>query len=329
MIPGRIKRLFIRPVTKLAKNNKEQMNKVLISGGTGLIGTALVRALKERDYDPIVLSRSPREGSGVRMAQWDVKQGYLDEWAIREADVVIHLAGANVAGGRWTEARKRELKESRVLSGALLTRSLREIPNHVHTFISASAIGWYGADPVVPNPHPFKETDPAASDFLGQLCKEWEAAVAPVADLNIRLCYVRTGIVLSPEGGAYKEFEIPMKFRVRGVLGSGRQIVSWIHIDDMVRVYLYLLEHGDLHGVFNAVAPQPVSNAALVKAMTSAAGGFFLPVKVPAISLKLGLGEMSAEVLKSTTVSADKIQQAGFSFSFPGIEGAAGDLNRR
>ncbi|RZM05741.1 MAG: DUF1731 domain-containing protein, partial [Pedobacter sp.] len=210
-----------------------------------------------------------------------------------------------------------------VKSGELIVKSLRELPNKIQTVVSASAIGWYGPDPVVPNPNPFREDAPSADDFLGSTCRVWEQSIEPVARMGKRLVILRTGIVLSPEGGALKEFRRPLKFGLATILGTGKQVMSWIHLDDIVRIYVAAVEEGKLQGVYNAVAPRPASNQQLVLQLAKEKKGtFFIPVHVPSFALKIALGEMSIEVLKSATVSCDKLHVEGFTFLYPSIETA-------
>ena len=184
----------------------------------------------------------------------------IDKDAISAADFIVHLAGAGIADKRWTKKRKKEIRDSRVKSSELIVKSLQEIPNNVKAVISASAIGWYGADPVIPNPKPFREDDPPDAGFLGETCKQWEASIEPVTNLGKRIVKLRTAIVLSNKGGALKEFKKPLRFGVAPFLGNGRQVMSWIHIDDLVRLYITAIEDEKLSGVYNAVAPNPVSN---------------------------------------------------------------------
>jgi hypothetical protein len=207
-----------------------------------------------------------------------------------------------------------------------LVRSLKNIPNNVKAVISASAIGWYGPDPQLPNPKPFTETDPPDNAFLGNTSQQWEGAIWPVADIEKRLVIYRIGIVLSNEGGAYAEFKKPLKFGVASILGNGKQVVSWIHINDLVQLFIEAIEKESLQGVYNAAAPQPVSNKELILAMAKERGKFYLPVPVPSFALKIALGEMSVEVLKSATVSSKKIESAGFQFRYPRIEDAVRHL---
>ncbi len=199
--------------------------------------------------------------------------------------------------------------------------------------MSSSAIGWYGPDPSLTNPHgeeaikpAFVETDPAAKDFLGTTCKLWEESIEPLTQLGIRLIKLRTGIVLSNNGGVLKEFEKPLRFGVAAILGSGNQIISWIHIDDLVNLFITSIEKEKMSGVYNAVAPHPVSNKELVMQLARIKQKFFIPVHVPGFVLKLLLGEMSIEVLKSARISSAKTELSGFKFLFPDIRTALTDL---
>ena len=311
------------------------MPTVLITGGTGMIGKALTKVLLEKNYKIIILSRGDKyitdnqqsTDSRLQYARWDIKQQSIDEDAIAKADYIIHLAGAGVADKRWSEKRKAEIVSSRVDSGRLLVDSLKNIRNQVKAVISSSAIGWYGADSVIPNPTPFKEDDPFDKEFLGLTCKRWEQSIEPVTQLGKRLVKLRTGIVLSKSGGALVEFKKPLMFRVAAILGTGKQIISWIHIDDVVKLFIAAIENENMNGVYNAVAPNPVSNKELtVQLAKIKKGNFFVPVHVPSFVLKLMLGEMSIEVLKSATVSSKKIEQTGFAFQFSSIEQALKDL---
>lgn len=318
------------------------MQTVLITGGTGLIGTALSRHLLEEGYHVIILSRNPREtasrhavtssrkafrSSGRLMhSRWDVQRMTMDPDALREADYVIHLAGAGVADKRWSQARKREILESRTRSSELLIQSLSTLPNKVRAVISASAIGWYGPD----NGTPFVETDPASDDFLGRTCLRWEESVEPAAGLGKRLVKLRLGIVLSAEGGALREFRKPLYTGVAPILGDGRQMVSWVHVSDLCRAFGHAIADEAVSGVYNVTAPHPVDNRTLMLTLARATNGsWYLPLRVPSWALKMLLGEMSVEVLKSATVRSDRLRQSGFAFRYPDIASAIADLTGR
>jgi uncharacterized protein (TIGR01777 family) len=303
---------------------------ILITGGTGLIGKALTEALLQRGFHIIILTRKPGNqksgNSQITYAGWNVNEKTIDKEAISKADYIIHLAGASVAEKRWTKKRKQEIVNSRMESGKLLVDSLKTISNKVKAVISASGIGWYGPDSINKS-DPFTEDAPFYNDFLGNTCKQWEEAIEPISFLGKRLVKLRTGIVLSNEGGAIKEFKKPLKFGLATILGSGKQMISWIYIDDLIRMFLYAIDDENLSGTFNAAAPNPVTNKYLIlKLAENEKGRFFIPVHVPSFFLKLLLGEMSIEILKSTTVSAEKIQQAGFIFQYPTIDAALQQL---
>lgn len=315
------------------------MPTVLITGGTGLIGTALSQHLLNEGYNVIILSRNPQEtasrhgvdaqrkffrySGNIYYSRWNIREMTIDSAAFKEADYIVHLAGAGVADKRWTDARKKEILESRTRSSALLLKYLKNETNKVKAVISASAIGWYGPD----NGKVFTENDPPAKDFLGQTCESWESSIDPVVDLGKRLVKLRTGIVLSNDGGALAEFKKPIRFGMAAVLGDGKQMTSWVHIDDVCRAFIHAIEYQQMHGVYNLTAPNPVTHEQLtIDLATQMKGKMFIRSKVPAAILKLVLGEMSIEILKSATVSSEKLQHEGFSFLFPDLHKALTDL---
>jgi uncharacterized protein len=194
--------------------------------------------------------------------------------------------------------------------------------------VSASAIGWYGEDKI-PN-HYFIENEKADDAFLGIVCKKWEQSVEAAEALGIRVCKLRTGIVLSDDGGAYKEFKAPLKLGVASILGNGKQMVSWIHIDDLCRQYIFALENEKVSGSYNAVAPRPVSNKTLtLEIAKNVKGKFYIPVHVPTFVLKIMMGSRSVEILKSATVSCEKIKESGFTFLYPSIEAAVEEIEKK
>ena len=302
------------------------MPTILISGGTGLIGKALTKSLLEKGYRVIILSRKPstqKLPENLSYAIWNLEKRTIDKEVIGEADHIIHLAGAGVADKRWTHKRKEVIVSSRVGGSKLIVDSLKTSPNKVKTVISSSGIGWY----LIPKPSRIlEESDPSANDFLGTTCKQWEENIHPVTGLGKRLVILRTGIVLSKKGGALKEFLKPLKFGIAAIPGNGKQVISWIHMDDLVSMYITAIENGNMNGVYNAVAPNPVSMKALIIQLAKARNKFYIPVCIPSVILKLVLGEMSVEVLKSATVSCKKVQESGFVFQFPVISTALENL---
>ncbi|HCL05939.1 MAG TPA: TIGR01777 family protein [Chitinophagaceae bacterium] len=311
------------------------METVLITGGTGMVGRYLTQNLQQKGYAVNWLSRKAgetsiggdkKQGNKVQVFQWDIDKQTIDSEAISSADHIIHLAGAGVADKRWTPKRKEEILDSRTKSSALIVKALSEIPNKVKTVVSASAIGWYGPDRP-DSKSPFTEDAPYYSGFLGDTCKAWEDSIAPVTTLNKRLVRLRIGIVVSGTGGAITEFKKPLRAGIAPIFGSGKQIVSWIHIYDLCNFFLYAMENRDIQGIFNAVAPNPVSSRALIFALgRSMEKKLLIPVPVPSFLLKIILGEMSIEILKSATVSSKKAEAAGFQFSYPTIEQAVENL---
>lgn len=293
-----------------------------------MLGTALSQKLVGDGHKVIILTRTPARANAnhpnIRFAKWDVTNGYIDPVAFGEADAIVHLAGAGVVAKPWTDAYKKEIVHSRVRSGQLIVEAIKSLKNKITTVVSASAIGYYGADC---GHAPFVETDAADTAFLGEACRLWEDAIQPVSALGKRLVICRIGIVLANEGGALAEFKKPLMYRTAAVLGNGKQIVSWIHIDDLCRIFTTALADEFMSGVYNAVAPAPVSNKDLTLALAKAMyGNGFIVMPVPDFVLKIMMGDRSIEVLKSTTVSTQKILNHGFQFEYPTIEKAMQQL---
>ncbi|MEP7255020.1 MAG: TIGR01777 family oxidoreductase [Ferruginibacter sp.] len=307
------------------------MATVLITGGTGLVGKHLANALVQKGYKVIILSRTivrQNQQENINYALWNVKSQKIDAAAIKQADYIVHLAGAGVVDKKWTDDYKKEIRNSRTESSRLIIDALKDNSNQVKAIVSASAIGWYGADtdPV----KPFTETDAADVSFLGQTCKLWEESIEPVTTSGKRLVKLRTGIVLSTDGGALVEFKKPIRFGVAAILGNGKQVVSWIHIDDLCRLFIHAIENENLQGSYNAVAPQPVSNKTLTLVLAKLMRGkFYIPIHVPAFILKIMMGQRSIEVLKSATVSCKKILDTGFKFGYNSIESALNQLEKK
>lgn len=304
------------------------MQTVLITGGTGMVGQSLTDTLIEHGHDVIILTRNPRKSSRLHLsyAKWDIEKNYIDPLAFKKATVIVHLAGESVATKRWTVKRKKAILDSRVQSGLFLSNALKTMKHQVHTFIGASAIGWYGPDNELSLKDGFKEEDKVDNSFLGDTCKQWEDSVREIGTLGIRMVTLRIGIVLNKRGGALLEFIKPAKLGVAAILGDGNQIVSWIHQQDLNGIILFAINNNSVNGVFNAVSPEPISNKALTLAIASKYHSWHFKIHVPVWVLKILLGEMSIEVLKSAKVSSKKIQDQGFEFKYPNISSALNQL---
>ena len=307
---------------------------VLISGGSGLVGTNLTRHLLERNFQVIILTRSKNKASdnpNITYTHWDIQKQIIDPEMVKKADHIIHLAGAGVMDKNWSSEYKKTIVNSRTASAELIIKALKETDHQVKTFVSASAIGYYGADPKPLKHHEgFVESDLPSNDFLGETCVLWEAASEPIKELGIRRVVLRQGIVLANEGGAFKEFKTPLKFGVATIFGNGKQVLSWIHIDDVCRMFCESIENDYIRGVYNAVAPEPVPQKKFMTILgEKIKNTFFMPVHVPVFMLKLMLGKRSVEILKSATVSDKKIKATGFTFLYPSLEAALTELTKK
>ena len=287
------------------------MNTIGITGGTGFVGQQLKTLLVSSGYRVIIFTtgKPPRQTEDlVCYAHWHPYKEAIDTAALSQINAMVHLAGAGIADKRWKKQRKIELEVSR----------LKEYATNCTTLISASATGFYGPDNGV---KPFTESDPPCHDFLGHICSQWEAE-AHKAGSFLRTVILRFGIVLGRESGAFPQLTQTIPFGIMPILGSGGQMVSWIEIHDLTRLILFALQHHQVRGIYNAVAPHAASHAQLMHTIAKTMGGFKLPVHVPSALLKILLGEMSTEVLKGCTVSAHKIMDAGFTFRHPELAGA-------
>lgn len=291
---------------------------ILVTGGTGLVGKHLTRLLLDQGYTVSHLSRSAGKNPLVKTYLWNVDRGTIDAACIDGVDTIVHLAGAGIADKRWTDKRKQLLIESRTRSIEIIYNLLKTSPNQVRAVISASATGYYSdrGDELL------TEDSAPAHDFLGSCCIAWESAVAEGEKLGLRVVKFRTGVVLAKEGGALPKLAMPVKFGVGSPIGNGQQWIPWIHLHDVVKMYLYGIINTKLTGTFNMTAPSPVTNKQLTQAVAKQLHRPLWAPNVPAFAIKLMLGEMSTIVLGSTKVSAQKIEAAGFKFDCPDIAGA-------
>lgn len=301
------------------------MQKVLITGGTGLIGSRLSVALVSKGYQVIHLSRKENLKATFPAYKWNIDNGEVDIRALEEADYIVHLAGAGVADKPWTAKRKQLIIDSRVKSGALLQQKLKEIGKRPKAIVCASASGFYGN-------RVDEKLDESASKgqgFLSDVVEKWEAANDGFKDVTDRLTQLRIGIVLSTQGGALQKMLPSYKFRIGAYFGSGEQYYSWIHIDDLVDMFTHAIEEETVNGTYNAVAPNPVTNKYLAELIGKVTGKPALLVPAPAMVLRLVLGEMSAVVLDGARLSTGKIRATGFDYTYVNVNSALRDLISR
>ena len=291
------------------------MANILITGGTGLVGSRLTEILIHKKHSVHILTRSPEQKNEFK---WDIKNNFIDDAAFNGVDYIVHLAGAGIADERWTDERKKIIIDSRVESANLLFRKVKELNINIKGFISASGSGYYGA---ITSDKIFVENDKAGSDFLGEVCVKWEAAAQQFKELNIPVTILRTGIVLSETGGALEKMKTP----IISPLGSGNQYLPWIHIDDLCGIYTYAIEH-HLEGIYNAVAPDHQTSKTFSKTLSKSVGRPFIGFGVPSFGLKLLFGDMAKILLEGSRLSAKKIEKNGYSFQFENLKKALSNL---
>ena len=301
---------------------------VLITGGSGLVGTRLTEILLERGFTVSHLTRKVEEktmgGKPLKTYVWDIRKGVIDEKALLEADYLVHLAGAGIADENWSNERKKEIIESRTKSIDLIVNKLKILPHKIISFASASGIGYYGAD--TGNEHISEQHTPG-TDFVADCCIQWEAAADKIQALGIRTVKLRTGIVLSEKGGALPKLTQPVRWGVGAALGTGKQWQSWIHLDDLCEMYIKSLTDQQMTGVYNAVAPNPVTNRDLTNMSAQVLNRPFWMPSVPKFALKLVFGEMASIVLGGNYVLNQRIkQETDFDYKFVEVKGALEDL---
>lgn len=301
--------------------------RIAVTGGSGFIGRRLVAHLLERGDEVLVLSRRPEQARRVlgaspnlKLLEYDPYQPQAWASALEGYEAIVNLAGEPLASSRWTEAKKREIRRSRVETTQALVQALASLQQKPRVLLSSSAVGYYGSRP---EGEPLTEADPPGQGFLAEVCQAWEAAARPAEELGIRLAILRTGIVLGPDGGALGQMLAPFQFFLGGPIGSGKQWVSWIHRDDWVSLACFLLQQGS--GVFNATAPNPVQMEEFCRTLGQVlARPSWLPVPAPA--LELLLGEAAQVVLTGQKVIPQAALQLGFTFQYPHLKEALRQL---
>ena len=306
--------------------------RVAVTGSTGLVGSEVVAGLSAAGQEVVrLVRRAPAPGEGA--VRWDPAKGEIDAAGLEGLDAVVHLAGENIGSGRWSPTRKAAIRESRVNGTRLLCDALAGLDRPPRTLVCASAIGYYGDR----GPEPLTEESPPGAGYLAEVCREWEAASAPAVRKGIRVVTLRIGVVLSPKGGALSRMLPPFRAGFGGVLGGGRQYVSWIDLDDLPPVVLHALRCSGLSGPVNAVAPRPVTN----REFTEALGNVLsrpTPFPVPAFALRIAVGREMADalLLASARVAPRRLEETGYRFRFPELPaalrhliGGAGRAGRR
>jgi uncharacterized protein len=299
------------------------METILIAGGTGLIGLELSKIFIAKGYRVRILSRRKLRSKEMEYFVWDVPNAYLEPNALQGVDHIINLAGANIGAQKWTTSRKKVILESRVQSTQLLYDEVVKQAISLKTFITSSAVGYYGS---ITSSQVFAETDQPANDFLGSVCRQWETASYAFQNIGIRSVQIRTGVVLSKEEGALPKILKPIRMGLGAVLGSAKQYIPWIHLEDICQIYAFAVENEKLIGAYNAVAPQSIQNDAFTHILAQKINKKILLPAIPEWVLKLILGEMSELVLKGSRVSSNKIQSEGFKFQYENIENALNQL---
>lgn len=298
------------------------MSTILITGGSGLIGGHLTKLLLKEGFAVRHLSRSTRPDAAVPTFKWDIAKGVVDPRALEGVDHIVHLSGAGIADKRWTKARKEVLHASRVDAATLLKHQVEKTGAWPKTFISASGINYYGT---LTSDHLFTEEEPAATDFPGQLCQAWEDA-ADAWHPQCRVVKLRTSVVLAREGGALPKMAAPARWGLASSLGSGKQWMPWVHIQDLARAYLHVVQNTNMHGAYNIAAPEDVRNRDFMREVAHALHRpFFLP-NVPAFVLRAVLGGPSKLVLEGSRVSTAKVVASGFEFRHPVLDAALAQL---
>jgi len=289
--------------------------RILVTGASGFIGGRIVQALAKQRHEVLRLSRAAADAADPRLIHWDPGQGVLDAGALEGLDAVIHLAGENLSGKRWSPAFKEQILASRVRGTQVLLEALAKVSAKPKVFLAAAAVGYYGDR----GAEELNENSAGGSDFLAQVCQAWEAETAKASGLGCRVVQLRIGMVLGKEGGALAKMLLPFKLGVGGKVGSGKQYYSWISIDDLVQAFLFALEREDLQGVVNAVAPNPVTNAQFTSSLARAVSRPAL-FPMPAFAARLAFGEMAdAILLGGQKVAPSRLKAAGFQWQHPFI----------
>lgn len=299
------------------------MKKILIAGGSGLIGNELVNKLKSKKHETIILSRNKQKVDNKTIFYWNPDQNEIDFKAFENVDTIINFSGENISTKRWTNSQKLKIEKSRTKSTNLLFETVKNNNFPVKTYISASAIGFYGtynSDKI------FTENDVCGTDFLASICEKWENSANQISKIVERTIIFRTGVVFCKKAGAFPKLIESLKFRIIAILGNGKQQVPFIHIDDLVEMYVFAIENNQINGIYNTVSPSQNSNLEIMNEIQNQSKFWTFKIFIPSFFMKIIFGEMASILLYGSKVSSEKIQKSGFQFKFSSLENTIGNL---
>lgn len=305
-------------------DKSEEIKKILITGGTGLVGSHLSKTLIEKGYEVRILSRNSSNKNNLPTYRWDIKTGYIDKTSLKDIDYIIHLAGENIGAGRWTKKRKQIIIDSRVKGSELIFNAVKEMGIKPKAFISASAVGFYPA--FKESEKSFSEDDLHGTGFLSDICIKWENAADNFQKAGIRTVKIRTGLVQDKNDPALKKILQTAKLGVLPVFGTGKQYYPWIHLSDLIQLYIAAIENDKFNNAINAVAPQQITNYQYIKAIKNVRGKKNLILKIPEFMIRLLFGEMAEVLVKGTKVYSNREKELGFNFKYKDISSALTDI---
>ncbi len=296
--------------------------KVLIAGGSGFIGSKLGKLLKNQGYQVAILSRDKQNKLNFEQFQWDIDARYIQVDALNNVDYLINLAGTNISSGRWTKKKKKNILESRIKSTELLFENTQKLNIKLKAYIAASAVGYYGNQTTE---EIYDEQQIAGTDFLAEVCRKWEEASMKFQEAGIRTTILRTGVVFDQKEGAFPKMTTTLKYGFIAGLGSGKQYIPWIHLEDLLNIYIAAIKNKNMNGAYNSIAPHHITQKDFVQEIKMNYKKVKLP-PLPEFILKILLGEMSSILLNGSKVSSQRILDTGFCFKYETLNSALKQL---
>lgn len=295
------------------------MKNILIAGGTGLVGKYLTKHLLEKGYNVAHLSRTPQKNSTIKQYHFNWLKNEIDENAFKDCYCIVNLAGENIGSKRWTNYQKQQIISSRTQTSQLIYNAVKSTKASIHTYISASAIGYYGNEP---SEKIFTETDKNGSDFLAETCVKWEHSADMFSDIGMRVIKIRTGIVLAKDAVIIQKLKPIFSLSLGSAVGHGKQYMPWIHVHDLCSIYVQGIENLSMIGAYNAVAPEHITNYQFTQTFAKVLDKPFFMPNVPSAFIQLAMGEMSQLLLTGNKISCEKIMKTGFQFEYNTINSA-------